>query len=358
MSWQLRLRTGSGPVEEQTLNDGRYVAGRSDDADIVLKDDQASARHLRIDVSGTRMTVTDLLSKNGTTLDGRPVNGTMDVMPASTITVGKSTMVVDVSPGQGKGHVSSEQGHVSSEQGHGIPVDAEQATEARRGHWVRWLLVLPGALCGYVVVTMPLAMIIGFFDFLGESARATQAVWIVVAPGVFSAFATWIAPWAKRGVALFVAGLWSLVVAAALGSFVVTPEQHYYFSAFGDSMILVLSCLGTWLVVERQPKPKRRGDEPPPGMTAASILSSVFALPFRVTTWVTAIGAYALISAGHAGVMLVQLPLVVLWFETLRRAEDLLRVGRAEGSVAPALNLLSTILLWLFAVGAVFLRMT
>ncbi len=53
---------------------GRYVLGRDSGCDIVLDDDRISRRHARLTSDGGAWSINDLGSKNGTLVDGHPVD--------------------------------------------------------------------------------------------------------------------------------------------------------------------------------------------------------------------------------------------------------------------------------------------
>ncbi|MBN2711689.1 MAG: FHA domain-containing protein [Planctomycetes bacterium] len=65
--------TIQGVQKEFELNNGSFIAGRNDTCDIVVKDASVSSQHLRLDVSGDKISFRDLLSRNGTFLNGAKV---------------------------------------------------------------------------------------------------------------------------------------------------------------------------------------------------------------------------------------------------------------------------------------------
>ncbi|HUG89812.1 MAG TPA: FHA domain-containing protein [Planctomycetaceae bacterium] len=75
------------------LADGSYEVGRSPECRICLTDRTLSRRHVRLDVGGGRVTVTDLGSENGTFIDGVRVTGSMAAGPGAEITLGKFVQV-------------------------------------------------------------------------------------------------------------------------------------------------------------------------------------------------------------------------------------------------------------------------
>ncbi len=57
----------------QELKEGNYIIGRSKSCDIVIRENSISGQHVRIDVTPDGATFRDLLSRNGTVLDGNKV---------------------------------------------------------------------------------------------------------------------------------------------------------------------------------------------------------------------------------------------------------------------------------------------
>jgi hypothetical protein len=77
MSALLTLRFADRPARRFTLDDDRaYVAGRAPDCDLRADDDRVSRHHVRFECRGGAWHVTDVGSKNGLRVDGRPVAGT------------------------------------------------------------------------------------------------------------------------------------------------------------------------------------------------------------------------------------------------------------------------------------------
>lgn len=60
---------------EVPLNDGEYLLGREPACHVPLLDPSVSRRHARVRVAGDQATLADLGSKNGTLLNGVPVEG-------------------------------------------------------------------------------------------------------------------------------------------------------------------------------------------------------------------------------------------------------------------------------------------
>jgi pSer/pThr/pTyr-binding forkhead associated (FHA) protein len=95
-----RLRVFEGPDKGRELRlevDRSYVLGRDPRADLVLEDEDASRRHTRIARRGPRVWVTDLGSKNGTLLDGKPLVEGQPVLWSedSVLELGKNQLSLD-----------------------------------------------------------------------------------------------------------------------------------------------------------------------------------------------------------------------------------------------------------------------
>ena len=72
----------------RVLRRGRTVVGRASTADVVIPDSGTSKHHAAIDWDGTRATVTDLQSTNGTKVDGRRVES-VPLESGSVVTFGR-----------------------------------------------------------------------------------------------------------------------------------------------------------------------------------------------------------------------------------------------------------------------------
>lgn len=93
----LTFVAGSDPKQSFPLGpDGEsWVAGRSDDADLVLEDDTVSRKHARIYESRGSLWLRDLGSRNGTQVNGRSTSHHR-LRPGDRITIGASLLRVDV----------------------------------------------------------------------------------------------------------------------------------------------------------------------------------------------------------------------------------------------------------------------
>lgn len=79
----LRLHVVCGPDAGRIrqLHRGTFVVGRAPGCDVVLDDPDVSRRHVEISVSGYGLTVRDLGTANGTTVDGQQVGGGASTWP-------------------------------------------------------------------------------------------------------------------------------------------------------------------------------------------------------------------------------------------------------------------------------------
>jgi hypothetical protein len=72
---RLQVYVPEGSVQSHWLEQGhRYLVGRGDSADFRIRDDSISRQHLEIDTGSNPWTVRDLSSKNGTRIEGRPLD--------------------------------------------------------------------------------------------------------------------------------------------------------------------------------------------------------------------------------------------------------------------------------------------
>ncbi len=83
------------------LQAGENVIGRAPTCLVQIDSERVSRRHARIVVEGTRATLQDLDSKNGTFLDGRRISGAVTLRPGHLIGVGRETFFFRSGPGQG-----------------------------------------------------------------------------------------------------------------------------------------------------------------------------------------------------------------------------------------------------------------
>ncbi|MBK7857459.1 MAG: FHA domain-containing protein [Archangiaceae bacterium] len=92
--WSLTI---NGPGYFDTayeLPEGVTMMGRADENDIVLSGDLVSRKHARITVRGDVLTVEDLGSRNGSKLNGEPLEGTQQARSGDTLQVGENTLAI------------------------------------------------------------------------------------------------------------------------------------------------------------------------------------------------------------------------------------------------------------------------
>ena len=70
------------------------LAGRSEEADVVIQDPYASEFHLRLTSQDQRLTVHDLGSTNGTYVNGRRISAATALRRGDALQVGKTVMEV------------------------------------------------------------------------------------------------------------------------------------------------------------------------------------------------------------------------------------------------------------------------
>jgi two-component system, NtrC family, response regulator AtoC len=93
--WRLHV-IGSSQVQSFALEDGVHVVGRSADADLRIDDESMSRKHARLVVKGSKLTLEDLSSLNGTRVRDRALPGGQPVALASgeSFELGKVMLVV------------------------------------------------------------------------------------------------------------------------------------------------------------------------------------------------------------------------------------------------------------------------
>ena len=73
---------------------GVVVVGRGASSDVQIDDEFASERHAQFALEGTTITVEDLGSTNGTTIDGIRIEGRVEVASGTAVIVGRTRVVV------------------------------------------------------------------------------------------------------------------------------------------------------------------------------------------------------------------------------------------------------------------------
>jgi hypothetical protein len=88
----MRLIAPDGTIyrlSQATMTVGRDPATN----DIVLNDDRVSRRHAQLQVQGTAVSISDVGSRNGTFVNGRPVTGQQPVNPGDVVSIGGLQLV-------------------------------------------------------------------------------------------------------------------------------------------------------------------------------------------------------------------------------------------------------------------------
>ncbi len=92
--WQIII---NGPGYFDTayeLPEGVTHLGRADENDIVLGGDLVSRRHARLVAEGDKLRIEDLGSRNGSRVNGAPLQGSIALQPGDTISLGENTLSV------------------------------------------------------------------------------------------------------------------------------------------------------------------------------------------------------------------------------------------------------------------------
>ncbi|HEY8947138.1 MAG TPA: FHA domain-containing protein [Polyangiaceae bacterium] len=98
-----RVRVVAGPDADKTLVLGErersYIVGRGAHADLVLSDEDLSRRHVELGRRGLNLVVKELGSKNGTTLDGKPLEkGVETIWPPGAVLASGQTQLAYEDP--------------------------------------------------------------------------------------------------------------------------------------------------------------------------------------------------------------------------------------------------------------------
>jgi DNA-binding winged helix-turn-helix (wHTH) protein len=83
---------------EVALLEGENIIGRDPEAVVTVISDRASRRHARIVIEDGRTVLEDLGSKNGTLLNGHPVDGSMPLQDGDEILIGRQAFVFCEAP--------------------------------------------------------------------------------------------------------------------------------------------------------------------------------------------------------------------------------------------------------------------
>jgi class 3 adenylate cyclase len=92
--WHLLLQGPGHPDTRHALPEGITRVGRSDENDLVLEGDRVSRHHARLHVEAGVLRLEDLGSRNGTRVNGAPVQGSHVLQSGDTVTMGEHTLTV------------------------------------------------------------------------------------------------------------------------------------------------------------------------------------------------------------------------------------------------------------------------
>jgi S-DNA-T family DNA segregation ATPase FtsK/SpoIIIE len=166
----LAVHCGPGAGTVTALRRGSYNIGRSG-ADVVIADAELSREHARLEVSDTAVTILDLGSANGTTVDGKRVKRST-VSTGSSIRCGNTIFSVILGPAVEPAQDGQAPGSDVSE-----PLLIRRQTEA----WNRSALILTAGIP--LVIGVALALITGMWMFLAFTAVSAVSVLAPLATG-------------------------------------------------------------------------------------------------------------------------------------------------------------------------------
>jgi len=98
---QIAICRGDGPATRIELTKERIAIGRSRDEDIVLSDQWLSRRHAEVRFRDGEYYLQDLGSRNGTLLNGRRIEGEVQLVAGDVITLGEHRLVFDTAEAEG-----------------------------------------------------------------------------------------------------------------------------------------------------------------------------------------------------------------------------------------------------------------
>jgi pSer/pThr/pTyr-binding forkhead associated (FHA) protein len=98
MDARIWLTGEGGAPRSVALGGERTVVGRSPDADLQLDDEAVSWNHLEISRHGEMLMATDLDSRNGTALNGEPLDRPRRLRNGDTLIVGAYRLEISVGP--------------------------------------------------------------------------------------------------------------------------------------------------------------------------------------------------------------------------------------------------------------------
>jgi predicted component of type VI protein secretion system len=103
MDARVWLSAKGGEPRSFPLPPGRTTVGRDPDADICLDDEAVSRHHLQIESRGGVLMATDLDSRNGTALNGEPLDRPRRLRNGDTLVLGRHRLEISDASGAGAG---------------------------------------------------------------------------------------------------------------------------------------------------------------------------------------------------------------------------------------------------------------
>jgi pSer/pThr/pTyr-binding forkhead associated (FHA) protein len=92
MMW-FTVESGGESGKRVAVTGPRFIIGRDEGCDLVLRDEQVSRRHARVDVlDDGRVVLRNLASKNGTFVDGRGVDHSLVLRGGEAIQIGRTVL--------------------------------------------------------------------------------------------------------------------------------------------------------------------------------------------------------------------------------------------------------------------------
>jgi DNA-binding NtrC family response regulator len=94
VAWRLTARL-AGRDHRFIVTTGEHLLGSADDCDIRLPDPTVSRRHARLHAAARRLTIEDLASRNGVSLDGHRISGIEELRAGSVLALGDVRITVE-----------------------------------------------------------------------------------------------------------------------------------------------------------------------------------------------------------------------------------------------------------------------
>ena len=95
---RLWVSESGGAPRSAALNEGRTLVGRGEHCEVRIEDEAVSTDHLEISRRGSTLLATDLDSRNGTLLNGAPLEGTRRLRNGDVLVAGGARLEVALPP--------------------------------------------------------------------------------------------------------------------------------------------------------------------------------------------------------------------------------------------------------------------